>query len=215
MHVLIKGDMFAICDPQALGERTLNKEVLDLDEPADTLNTLLCLLHTPPDPPEKSLVEVGKRPGIIEPDLYEPGSVIPFPLLPHMLLLADKYLLSENTHRSLIAHVKSQVAAYPLKVYGFAIERGLQSLAADASKYLLHPPLSAYSPKDIEVVPTADAWHALVLLHNVRIRGLRRILFAEEIFPHGHGMCPKHKDQTIGYWKTRQMQIMSEIEAGM
>ncbi|KZP32216.1 hypothetical protein FIBSPDRAFT_925191 [Athelia psychrophila] len=200
-------DMFDCCE----GGSTLD-EVLDLEESADTLSILLSLLHTKIDPPEH--IPNPKPYGTaIRAEQYEPGSVIPFPLLPTMLRLVDKYALSETVQRSLLAHLSCHTAAYPLEVYGYATEHGLRDLAADASMHLLHPPLSSYSPNDLKVIPVPEAWHELVLLHEVRIRGLRRLLLAEEIFPCGYGQCSSHKDKTLSLWKQRKNEIILRVEA--
>lgn len=213
--------MFDCCDNGYAMTTTDTDDQLDLDEPADALNVLLCLLHTPPSAPE-SIQEAPKKQTsekrfstTLQPLRYEPGSVIPFPLLPRMLQLADKYALSANISRSLMAHLAAHASAYPLEVYGFAVERGSHSLATEASKYLLHPPLSEYAPKALKVIPTPEAWHKLVLLHDVRIRGLREILVGEEIFPHGYGACSSHKDKTMALWAARKMDIILRIEAGL
>jgi hypothetical protein len=211
------GDMFDCCDSGfAMSIADDADQVLDLDERAEVLNILLSLLHSPPPPPppkrkrkynmDNSLTTV--------PVAFEPDPVIPFPLLPRMLQLADKYALSENLQHSLLAHMSFHASAYPLQVYAFAMERGLQPLAVDASKHLLHPRLSAYSPKDIKIMPSPDAWQKLVLLHDVRIRGLRAVLLGEEIFPHGYGTCSSHKDKAIFLWGQRKTDIILKVDAG-
>jgi len=209
-------DMFDCCDSGFAMSMTAddNDQTLDLDETSDVMNILLGLLHTPPPPPERIQQTNVEKKEPIHHSRFEPGSVIPFPLLPRMLQLADKYALSENLTRSLLAHVSAHISAYPLEVYGFAAERGLLSLAVDASKYLLHPPLSSYSMRDIKDIPSPEAWHKLVLLHDVRIRGLREILLGEEIFPHGYGICSSHKDRAVSLWTQRKMDIVLKIEAG-
>lgn len=208
MFLVFEGDMFDCCE----GGSTLD-EVLDLEESADTLSILLSLLHTKIDPPEH--IPNPKPYGTaIRAEQYESGSVIPFPLLPTMLRLVDKYALSETVQRSLLAHLSCHTAAYPLEVYGYATAHGLRDLAADASMHLLHPPLSSYSPNDLKVIPVPEAWHELVLLHEVRIRGLRRLLLAEEIFPCGYGQCSSHKDKTLSLWKQRKNEIILRVEAG-
>jgi hypothetical protein len=93
-------------------------QVLDLDEPAEVLNMLLSLLHTPPGLPErKPDVENHSKTALIA---FEPGSVVPLPLLPRMLHLADKYALSETLQRSLLAHMSAHTSIYPLQIYAFA-----------------------------------------------------------------------------------------------
>jgi hypothetical protein len=207
--------MFECCDSGfAMSMADDTDHVLDLDEPAEVLNILLSLLHTPPLPPPpqgKHKAYMENHSTTVQGSNY---SVIPFPLLPRMLQLADKYALSESLRQSLLAHMSSHVSVYPLEVYAFAMGRCLQSLAVDASKYLLHPRLSAYSPKDIEIIPSPEAWQKLVLLHDIRIRGLREILQGEEIFPHGYGTCSSHKDKAIFLWQQRKIDIILKIDAG-
>ncbi|KAF7982086.1 hypothetical protein HWV62_30399 [Athelia sp. TMB] len=204
----VEGDMFDCCEEDS----PLDDEVLDLDEPADRLSILLSLLHQDIAPPDHipNLEPYGTT---IRTEEYQPGSVIPFPLLPTMLQLVDKYALSEKVQKSLLAHLSSHVAGYPLKVYGYATEHGLRDLAVEASIHLLHPPLSFYSPHDLKVIPVPEAWHELVLLHEVRIRGLRRLLLAEEIFPHSYGECSSHKEKTKSLWKQRKAEIILKVEA--
>jgi len=199
--------MFDCCD-----ERYAPDEVLDLDEPADRLSILLSLLHQDIAPPEH-VPNPEPYGTTIRTEEYQPGSVIPFPLLPIMLQLVDKYALSEKVQKSLLAHLSSHVAGHPLKVYGYATEHGLRDVAVDASLHLLHPPLSFYSPNDLKVIPVPEAWHELVLLHEVRIRGLRRLLLAEEIFPHGYGECSSHRERTKALWRQRKNEIILKIEA--
>jgi hypothetical protein len=208
--------MFCCCDSGfAMSMADDIDQVLDLDERAEVLDILLSLLHTPPEWPESKHQVLVENHSMIAPIAFEANSVIPLPLLPRMLHLADKYALSENLQQILVAHMSSHASAHPLEIYAFATGRGLQSLAIDASKHLLHPRLSAYSPKDIKIIPSPEAWQRLVLLHDVRIRGLREILLGEEIFPHGYGTCPSHKDKTISLWSQRKMTIIPKIDAGM
>lgn len=209
--------MFDCCDPGiSTSMRSDSDQALDLDETSDVMNILLWLLHIPPPPPERTKESKVLKGSPLSTDQlnFEPGSVIPFPLLPRMLQLADKYILSDNLSRSLLVHLSAHVSSYPLKVYAIAVQRGLNALAVDASKYLLHPPLSCYSLRDIKDIPTPEAWHMLVLLHDVRIRGLREILLGEEIFPHGYGTCASHKERAVSLWTQKKMDIVLKIEAG-
>lgn len=219
IRVFCTGDMFDCCDSGfAMSTADDMDHVLDLDEPAEVLNILLSLLHTPPPPPplpQSKHKAYMKNHSTTAQGAFAPNySVIPFPLLPQMLQLADKYALSESLQQSLLAHMSSYVSVYPLEVYAFAMGRCLQPLAIDASKYLLHPRLSAYSPKDIEIIPSPEAWQKLVLLHDIRIRGLREILQGEEIFPHGYGTCSSHRDKAIFLWQQRKIDIILKIDAG-
>jgi hypothetical protein len=203
------GDMFDCCDSGfAMSTANDADRVLDLDEQSDVLSILFGLLHTPP-----TLLE-RKQAGVENPNSSNIAALIPFPLLPRMLQLADKYVLSENLQHSLLAQMSAHVPAYPLEVYAFATMRGLRPLAIEASKHLLHPRISVYSPKDISILPSPEAWHKLVLLHDIRIRGLRDILLGEDIFPHGYGTCSSHKDKTVTLWERRKMDIILRVEAG-
>jgi len=207
-------DMFDCCDSGFIMSMADNMDrVLDLDEPAEVLNILLSLLHTPPPPPECKQNAQAANASTITSVAFDPASVIPFPLLSRMLQLADKYAFSENLQGSLLAHMSSYVSTHPLQVYAFASEHDLQHIAVEASKHLLHPRLATYSPKDIKIIARPEAWQKLVLLHDVRIRGLREILLGEEIFPHGYGMCSSHKDSTIARWKQRKIDIILKVEA--
>ena len=205
------GDMFSCCE-----KNDSTEESLDLDESADTLDVLLRLLHKPPPPPPR-------RPSKKEKDMltaqirvreYEPNSVIPLPMLPMLFQLADKYILGESVVSSLHAHLLANASVYPLRVYGFAVEQGLDSIANAASKYLLHPPLWTYTAEDVRVVPCVEAYHRLVGLHAFRIKRLREILLAEDIFPHGYGTCSSHEQKTVSIWERARESLAWKVEAG-
>ncbi|KAI6045043.1 hypothetical protein EDC04DRAFT_2865519 [Pisolithus marmoratus] len=215
-------DMFALCD-QGIASTDVVKTLLadscyvELDEPAQALTTLLELLRQPPHPPLLSLpncVSAQER-WIKLPfsQRYEHDSVIPFPLLPGMILLADKYSLSEPLTRSLRSHLVANAFLHPLKVYGFATANGFEDVAAEASTYLLHPPLASYSREDISVIPSVAAYHDLVQLHAHRIKRLQEILLSEEIFPFGYGSCTMHCDETTRSWNKLREQLAPRIEA--
>ncbi|KAH7924011.1 hypothetical protein BV22DRAFT_544960 [Leucogyrophana mollusca] len=210
------GDMFACCDQGfqvVSGTDDAEEQTLDLDEPAETLETLLRLLHSPPLPP--SLIDPSDPPKRPKGPRYrtDDGTVIPFPLLPQLFLLADKYALSESLRHSLHAHLLANASIHPLKVYGYAVLHQLSDVAIEASANLLHPPLSSYSKQEIAVIPTVEGYHELVRLHGYRIRKLRHVLMHEDIFPHGYGACPTHKDSTMLKWENRRRFLAGKIEA--
>jgi hypothetical protein len=205
--------MFSCCEK---GPAANGNPCLDLQESAETLTILLRLLHTPPPPPvllprpknqEKFMTQIRVRE-------YEPNSVIPLPMLPVFFTLADKYLLTDSIVSSLHSHLLANASIHPLQVYGFASRHGLDSIANAASKYLLHPPLSSYAEEDIKVLPCAEAYHKLVKLHAFRIKSLRAILLAEDIFPHGYGECASHSHNTTALWERARQALVYRIEAG-
>jgi hypothetical protein len=188
---------------------------MDLPETADTLSILFRLLHEPPPvfqrvkpTPAKASTEDPLREA---PDM---STVIPLPLIPIALNLADKYCLSLEAITALHSHIGAHVTTEPLKVYGMAISLGLDELASEASEYLLHPPLSAWRTDEIKVIPTVEALHQLVRLHAAREVELRRYLQGETVFPHGYEACRSHGTSTIAAWEERKQMLMPRIRAG-
>ncbi|KAF9229556.1 hypothetical protein BS17DRAFT_689447 [Gyrodon lividus] len=141
------------------------------------------------------------------------GFFIPYPLLPDMLRLVDKYDLSAPLRRSLHSHLFANACISPLKVYTFATANCLDDIAAEASAYLLHPPLSTYSKDQIATIPSVTAYHALVRLHGYRVDKLKGILLSEDIFPFGYGACSTHQKDTTRTWNERRIFLATQIEA--
>ncbi|KIJ68646.1 hypothetical protein HYDPIDRAFT_82601 [Hydnomerulius pinastri MD-312] len=209
-------DMFSCCDQgfDFVARRDIQDitEVLQLDEPAATLRLLLNLLHFPPPPPSVCLTaHQARRKGT--PTSPYNGSIIPYPLIPEMLRLADKYVLSEPLCRSLHSHLFANAFTNPLKVYAFATANHLDDIAAEASAYLLHPPLSSYTKDEIAIISSAAAYHDLVRLHGHRIKKLRETVLSEDIFPFGYGACATHQENTTRIWNERRMLLATQIEA--
>ncbi|KAF8845308.1 hypothetical protein BDN67DRAFT_961613, partial [Paxillus ammoniavirescens] len=207
-------DMFLCCDSQTCDVANRDvPEILELDESAATLRMLLELLHFPPPPPLLRLsASQTRRMG--KPTSPYDGSLVPYPLLPDMLRLVDKYDLSEPLRRSLHSHLFANACIHPLKVYAFATTNGLDDVAAEASAYLLHPPLSTYTKDQIAILPSATAYHALVRLHSYRVNRLKEILLSEDIFPFGYGACLTHQGDTTRIWNERRLLLATQIEAG-
>ncbi|KAF9243892.1 hypothetical protein BU15DRAFT_42821 [Melanogaster broomeanus] len=209
-------DMFLCCDQgyDFVANRDVQDitEVLELDESAATLRVLLQLLHSPPPPPSLCPSSHQAR-SMGKPISPYNDSRIPYPLLPDMLRLVDKYALSEPLRRSLHSHLFASASAHPLEVYAFATTNGLGDIAAEASAYLLHPPLATYTSNQIAVIPSTAAYHALVRLHSLRVSRLKEILLAEEIFPFGYGACLTHQEDTTRTWNERRMVLATQIEA--
>ncbi|KAK7694389.1 hypothetical protein QCA50_001575 [Cerrena zonata] len=208
-------DMFACCESgYVLDSLDEEAHTLDIIETSANLEILFQFLHNPP-PPYEEKVEKPKSPTSYT-RIYTsfPEDAIPFPIIPTLLTLADKYSLSEALTTSLHSHLAAYTSVFPLRVYGYAVQLGLDDVAAKTSMYLLAPPLSSYSVEDLKVIPTADAYHKLVLLHDLRIKRLREILRGESIFPHGYGDCPRHSQKTVFLWERKKEDVVNLIEAG-
>jgi hypothetical protein len=208
------GDMFQCCDSGYVrDDLDEDARILYLHESASSLSLLFQLLHRPPEPylateaPDSEADYVHIRQTI-------PVSVIPFPLLPTLFALADKYAVTPSIWDVCHSHLSAYASTYPLRVYGMAVGMGLNHIAARASKYLLHPPLATYTPEEIKVIPTAEAYHRLVLLHEYRTRKLRELLIEEQVFPLGYGECSRHTQRTKALWQTRKKQVVNQVEAG-
>ena len=184
---------------------------LELHESASVLDALCRLLHAAPPPFVPSPSEDYDFTRIQE---TIPDTAIPLPVLPALFVLADKYSLSQDIARSLRSHLAAHASAFPLEVYGCAVKFGLDEIAGEASTHLLHPPLTSYTPDEIKVIPTAEAYHRLALLHEIRIRKLREVLENEEVFPHGYGECRRHAQRMESVWRQRKNVVMNKIQAG-
>ncbi|KAH0838502.1 hypothetical protein J3R83DRAFT_6819 [Lanmaoa asiatica] len=187
--------------------------VLELNESASTLRLLLRLLHFPPIPPSLSPSARETRRMGKPVSLYQ-GALIPFPLLPDMLRLADKYDLSEPLRHALHSQLFANASVHPLDVYAFATRNRLGDVAAEASAYLLHPPLSTYSKDRIALIPSVSAYHDLVRLHSYRIQQLKVTLLREDIFPFGYGVCVAHQENTTLAWNDSRILLATRLEAG-
>ncbi|KAI0094589.1 hypothetical protein BDY19DRAFT_913591 [Irpex rosettiformis] len=215
-------DMFSCCDAGFDMVNTLIDEdsrTLELHEKAAVLDALFYLLHSTPaafvNPPlltEESQVDediVHVREGTIS------DVSIPWPLIPPLFVLADKYALSQEIVQVLKSHLAAYASVFPLQVYGCASGLGFHDVAADASTHLLHPPLATYTLEDVKVIPTAEAYHKLVLLHDFRVKKLAEVLRDEQVFPHGYGECSRlgHSQRTRSAWDARKQVIYGQMEA--
>jgi hypothetical protein len=109
--------------------------------------------------------------------------------------------------------VQANASTNPLLVYAYATAHNLPKIAAEASAHLLHPPLSSYTKEDIQIIPTVTAYHELLRLHEYRKYKLRDILLNEDIFPHGYGTCPAHKQWATQLWEQKRVYLATQIEA--
>ncbi|KDQ20653.1 hypothetical protein BOTBODRAFT_50721 [Botryobasidium botryosum FD-172 SS1] len=199
-------DMFACCDsnaPPPGGDDTIH-DTLQLQESPELLSLLLRIIEAPElssddtQPPDADLI------------LHR---TIPFPLLPPLFQLADKYILADAIVRKLEHHLRQNAPSHPFQVFCCATSLNLPLIAACASKYLHSPPLHMYSLSTIRSIPTVEAYHHLVLLHGHRIDRFREILRLEELFPFGYGACPQHMSQIKQRWDMQKMQLLPLIHA--
>jgi hypothetical protein len=191
------------------------EQIMDVPEKSSNLNILFRLLHDPPQlftpikpTPAKAF---GVNPPVDVPDM---STVVPLPLIPLALTLADKYILHSSVLKALHSHIGAHVTTQPLEVYGLATSLGLDELASDASEYLLHPPLASYSLSEIKVVPTVQALHQLVRLQALREAKLKDMLQGEMVFPHDYGLCSSHGTATKALWEERKRVLSPRIRAG-
>ena len=209
--------MFECCDSGYVRD-DLDEEggVLLLQESASSLSLLFHMLHCTLEPYEGA---AGASDSDADDDSVHitqriPASAIPFPLLPTLFALADKYVFTATIMNVCQSHLFAYASTYPLQVYGLAVGMGLDRIAAETSQYLLRPPLTTYATEQIKVIPTAEAYHRLVLLHEYRIQRLSALLMEEQIFPQRYGECSKHASRTESLWDTKRKQVVNQIHAG-
>lgn len=196
--------MFLCCD---VGSATSSdNQFLELDESIGPLTALMRLLHAPPSPPSSYPREKYER------KIYIPDTVIPFPLLPLLFRLADKYILPDSTIESLRDHLLGNALLHPLQVYGFATLHNVDTVAAKASRYLR--PMASYKSSEIKVIPSVEAYHKVVRLQDLRVKKIRSLLLGEDVFPHGYGECPSHAQSTPLLWDNVRQSILGKIESG-
>lgn len=184
--------MFSCCEPDIATAD--DDQVLDLHETTGVLGALLRLLHFPPalpvSVPSSDDGNLGQFKMRVLHKKYIPASVIPLPLLPLLFQLADKYALSDSVTSSLHAHLLAHAPTDGLAVYGFATLHGMDTVASEASQYLL--PMSSYRTDEVKAIPSVEAYHKVIRLQNLRVNALRDLILKEEIFPHGcfHSLVP-------------------------
>ncbi|KAJ7597695.1 hypothetical protein C8J56DRAFT_326419 [Mycena floridula] len=197
---LVFRDMFFVCPA--------SDTAVDVDEDTSSLNILLNLLHVPPKPPVP-LPRIADEPIDGRIKSFDPSSMIPLPLLDLMLSLADKYILPESTKSCLEEHLSAYASQEPLRVYQLANWHNLDSAASKASQFLA--PLASYLPQELSGIG-ADAYQKVVRLQAVRVKALQYLLKGEEIFPHGYGTCPSHRQRTMDIWEAHRLRLIWRIE---
>lgn len=194
---------------------------VELHEPSASLIILLRLLHFPPSAPvivkskkvkdySEEAFMTTKRPK----DIYEPTTVIPFPILmaPGPILeLADKYVLNEPILNALYSHLLVHAETNPLPIYAYATEKGLEELASHASEYLM--PIGSYRLDEIGVIPNVKAYHKVVRLQDLRSKELKALLLKENLFPYGYRACPQHEKEATALWIQKRLELATELSA--
>jgi len=180
------------------------------------LTILLRLLHNPPSPPlllkskkeySDSSFMTSRRPS----DVYDPATVIPFPILVQILELADKYALDRTIMETLCRHLLVYAETYPLQIYGYATDHGLDKIAAKASQYLM--PVASYRMDEICQISKVNDYHKIVQLQHLRTQSLRELVLGEDIFPHGYRACPLHLQGTTALWNTKRTMLAAQLTA--
>ncbi|KAJ8518706.1 hypothetical protein ONZ45_g4221 [Pleurotus djamor] len=144
---------------------------------------------------------------------YIPETIIPWPLLPSLLRLADKYILSEDLTASLHSHLLAHAPIHPMEVYGYAWRHGLMRIAAKSSRFIA--PLASYSlERVVQCIPSVEAHHRVLRLQDERVRALRRILLEEEMFPFNYGLCLSHHEEARALWDRTRRKLVGRIETG-
>lgn len=207
------GDMFACCEAgYVIDTVDEDDKIMHIQESAAQLNILFEFLHHPPKPFVPPTTPKPKDFTRIVENI--PEHAIPFPLLLPLFRLADKYVFPPDLMQILSSHLGAYVSTFPLRVYGFATELGLNEVAAEASMHLLYPPLTSYTSEEMRAIPTAEAYHKLLLLHDFRVKKLGEILMEADIFPHGYGECSRHSNRTCLLWENRRHVVLGKIQAG-
>ncbi|KAG6866815.1 hypothetical protein C0991_008751 [Blastosporella zonata] len=169
------------------------EELVDIHETSAVLIALLRLLHYPPAPPVALLTEESDK-KVLSPQfpkkVYDPSTVIPLPLLLHLLAHAPEF---------------------PLPVYGFATVHSLDYVASEASQYL--QPMSSYTADEVAVIPTIYAYHKVVRLQALRVKAFRDLVLLEDIFPHGYGVCLSHQHETVASWEAKRLLLATLVES--
>lgn len=202
--------MFSCCDQDCPEPET---KIVDVYESASAIETLLRLLHYPPSVYPAT---DRKERGFPKYAIVNPESAIPFPILPVLYDLVDKYAVSPQVVQALNSNLQAYASTFPLKVYGLASRMSLDSIADEASAFLVQPPLHTYTLEEVKIIPTAEAYHKLLKLQQYRVEKIRDILAHEQLFPHGYGVCNTHKEAALTSWDRKKKTLLSDnrIDAG-
>ena len=209
--------MFSCCDnsvnPAGDDKRPVNGSTtksMDIYETSMTFGIFLKLLHDPPAEYPKR----NKSPESSKYSVVTPACAIPYPVLPLLYDLADKYAVSLPILQTLDSHLAAQVSTSPLSVYGLATRRGLVDIADEASAFLVQPPLHTYTPEELRIIPTAEAYQKLLLLQHHRTMKLKKLLMDEQLFPHGYGECTAHRQVATDLWTEKKRSLLGLVDAG-
>src|SRR6187551_2051554 len=126
--------MFSCCDTNEGGNDS-ESNTLDLHETATLTGALLSLIHERPRVPV-ILQRSDPADGLLPKIVYDPSTVIPFPILSSLFSLVDKYGLSERITDTLKTHLLAHAPNHPLQVYGLALSLGLNDTASKSTQYM-------------------------------------------------------------------------------
>lgn len=200
-------NMFSCCDRDGRTDKSRESEVY---ESSSAFAILLRLLHNlPPDYPTRKELQQPRY------AIITPTSAIPFPVLPLLFQLADKYVVSPAIVHALQSHLYAYASTFPLKVYGLASQLGLDWMADEASAFLVQPPLHTYTQDEVKLIPTAEAYHKLLILQHHRVEKIKDLLAHEELFPHGYGVCSAHKGSALAFWDQKRKSLLGRVDAGV
>ncbi|KAF8640987.1 hypothetical protein AX17_000632 [Amanita inopinata Kibby_2008] len=209
--------MFDCCDPDEhdTSAKPGMPQTLDLHESSQVIIALLRLLHEPLGRP---IEEPSEADSFISSQLhrtrYNLSTVVPLPLITTMIYeLVDKYALSETMVDTLWLHVEAHAATDPLQVYAFATLHGMHRTASNASQYMA--PLASYRSDQVKAIPTLEAYHKLVQLQDLRLKGLKKLLLSEDLFPHGYGKCSVHHVRATTIWDAQRKALAIRVDTGI
>ncbi|KZS93273.1 hypothetical protein SISNIDRAFT_75698 [Sistotremastrum niveocremeum HHB9708] len=197
--------MFACCDDKDDYDLCQSEQTVDIHESVENLTMLMRLLHHPPETFPTSESKLG----------HSSDGAIPLPLLPPLLDLADKYLLTEDITSVLHTHVLAHAEKHPLQVFALANSHNLKHVALQASTFLLNlPPVERWSLEDVRLLGNAETYHRLNVLQHERQERLRELVLKEDVFPHGYGRCIAHADATQKLWDSKRSFLALRLHAG-
>lgn len=179
--------------------------IVDIYDSANDISLLVRFLHEPPAAHSTKTKASATAPIV---------PIIPFPILSRLLDLGDKYVLSDQLVNILHSHLAAHVATEPLFVYGRATQYGLPEIADEASTHLMATRFHTLTAEQLRIIPTAEAYHKLILLQKYRQARIREHLMNSELFPFGYGVCPIHAKTAAGKWRDERGKLHELVEAG-
>lgn len=207
MQLIINiANMFSCCENEGGPE---DSRTVELYETANDVALLIKIFRNPPSELSRRSMIKGRSKS--SPTATE--AAIPHPLLPRLFFLAEKYAFTPPIINALQTHLAAQAPAAPLLVYGIATQYSLLDIADNASKFVTTP-LDSYSTEHIKIIPSAEAYHKLLLLQSYRKLKMKELLEKDQLFPHGYGACASHKSHAEAMWNESRDAILKEFDCG-